>query len=104
MSTFEKRGVISASLIWDTFGWYVWRYHYYSAKTINLIREEWTNKTDVTLYCDLEDLAGRLLKAEAANRNERKRRGEAKITDEDVKAELDKTKDKFVTAEKALTQ
>jgi hypothetical protein len=71
VSTLERRGVVSADLIWDTFGWYVWRYHHYSTSVIDQIRDDWTNKTDPTLYCDLEDLVGRLLKSEARSLSEK---------------------------------
>src|ERR1035437_1039229 len=44
VSTFEKTGIISADLIWDTFGWYVWRYYHYCRQAINDFRGEWTPK------------------------------------------------------------
>jgi hypothetical protein len=54
VSTFERRGAVSANLIWDTFGWYLWRYYHYSAKVIGELRKEWTpKKPDQTLYQDL---------------------------------------------------
>jgi hypothetical protein len=68
VSTFEKKGVISADLIWDSFGWYVSRYHHYSKDVIKKLRKKWVrttngqNRVDPTLYMDLETLADGLLK------------------------------------------
>src|SRR6266849_540141 len=52
VSTFEKEGVISPDLIWDTFGWYVSRYYCYSKAVIKGIRgneglrRKWTPTRD----------------------------------------------------------
>ncbi len=35
VSTFEKEGFISLGLIWDTFGWYLWRYYFYCNRCDN---------------------------------------------------------------------
>jgi hypothetical protein len=76
VSTFEKQGVISAELIWDTFGWYVSRYYHYSKDAITQLRKKWTPKGfDRTLYKDLEDLANRLLKQDIKKRNKCKDKG-----------------------------
>ena len=102
VSTLEKRGVISDDLIWDTFGWYVWRYYHYSKYVIAELRDDWTNMTDPTLYGDLEELWNKLLKCEVAERNKRRRTGARELTTEEVIAELDNTKKRFVQTEKGL--
>lgn len=94
VSTFEKEGVISCSLIWDTFGWYVWRYYHYSKGVIAELQEEWApGHADLTLYENLKALNDKLLGLEVARR---------RLSDRSVKEELDKTKDKFVSAERRL--
>ena len=51
ISTFEKGRFISRGSIWDTFGWYLWRYYFYSKDVIAEMRREWTPKApDRTLY------------------------------------------------------
>ena len=95
VSTFERRGAVSAKLIWDTFGWYLWRYYYYSAEIIAELRKEWTSKkSDQTLYQDLEALYGKMLKQECERRS---------ITERDAKDELDTTREKFVASERRLS-
>lgn len=96
VSTFERRGAVSAELIWDTFGWYVWRYYHYSAEVVGELRKEWTpKKADQTLYQDLEALYGKLLKQETERRN---------LTEQDAKEELEMTKEKFISSERRLTR
>jgi hypothetical protein len=102
VSTLEKRGVISDDLIWDTFGWYLWRYYYYSRDVIAQIRDDWSNSTDGTLYSDLERLWHKLRKREIAERNKSKRTGARNLTDEEFRAELDKTGEKFIRTERGL--
>jgi hypothetical protein len=105
VSTFEKQRVISADLIWDTFGWYVSRYHYYNKDTIADLRRYWVqndddkDRVDSTLYMDLESLADKLLKQDVKKRNKRKLSG-PDLTEDDVKKEFQKTKIKFITYEK----
>lgn len=51
VSTLEKERFISLGLIWDTFGWYLWRYYFYCRDVIMEKRSEWTpGETDTTLY------------------------------------------------------
>jgi hypothetical protein len=96
VSTFERRGAISAELVWDTFGWYVWRYYHYSAEVIGDLRKEWTpKKPDPTLYQDLEVLYDKLLKQEIGRRG---------LTERDAKEELDMTREKFITSERRLSR
>lgn len=100
VSTLEKRGVISDDLIWDTFGWYVWRYYYYSRGVIDQIRNDWTNSTDGTLYSDLEKLWNKLCEREIAERNKSKRTGARQLTEGEFRAELDKTRARFIKSER----
>lgn len=94
VSTFQKNGVISVDLIWATFGWYVWRYWFYSCEVIEELRRDWTpNHPDTTLYCDLQDLWDRLLACEMEYRN---------LTKKEVTTELDLTKEEFIASERSL--
>lgn len=94
VSTFQKDNVISVDLVWDTFGWYLWRYCFYCSSVIDELRNDWTpNHPDITLYCDLQDLWKKLLAYEIQKRN---------LTDEAVKDELALTKEKFIAAERKL--
>lgn len=105
VSTFEKRGVVSTGLIWETFGWYLWRYSYYCAKTIDELRTEWTPKfPDPTLYEDLERLWKKMLKLEIDNRNKKKPEGQPALTERDVKEELDMTRTRFIGSERRIIQ
>ena len=106
VSTFEKQRVISADLIWDTFGWYVSRYHYYNKDVIADLRKKWVqneddpNRVDPTLYMDLEALADELLKQDVKKRNKRKAKRQANLTTDDVKKEFEATKIQFINYEK----
>lgn len=100
VSTLEKWNVVAAELIWDTFGWYVWRYYYYSFSAIQELREDWTNLTDPTLYCDLQSLWIKLLYLEVKERNKRRHSGRRELADIEAIQELEKTKPKFAGAEK----
>jgi hypothetical protein len=102
VSSLEKRGIISNELIWDTFGWYVWRYYYYCKEVISEIRDDWTNSTDPTLYGDLEALWEKLLKCEVRERNKRKGSGERQLIMREILAELDNHRVKFILLEKGL--
>lgn len=94
VSTFQKNDVISVDLVWDTFGWYLWRYCFYCSSVIEELRSDWTpNNPDITLYCDLQDLWKKLLAYEIHKRN---------LTDEVIKDELALTKEKFIAAERKL--
>lgn len=104
VSTFEKRGVISLDLIWDTFGWYMWRYYHYTSAVIQVLRRNWTPKrADPTLYADLEALFPKLLHRETERRNRHRSKGQPALTEKDVIEELDMTRDKFIAAEKDKT-
>jgi SET domain len=101
VSSFEKRGVISISLIWDTFGWYMWRYYHYSRPAIEKLRRRWTpERPDQTLYQDLEALFPSLMACEIKARNCVKDKREPSLTQGDILRELDNTKRQFVAAEK----
>ncbi len=104
VSTFEKHGVISADLIWETFGWYLWRYFYYSSSVIEDLRKEWTPAArDLTLYEDLEGLYRKLLIREVKRRNRKNGNRRPLLTQQDVISELDTTKEKFIRSERRLT-
>lgn len=104
VSTFEKRGVISADLIWETFGWYLWRYYYYAAEAIKELRAEWTPKApDLTLYENLEALWGEMLKGEIDNRNKKRPEGQPALTERDVREELDTTRARFISSERRIS-
>lgn len=101
VSSFEKRGVISMRLIWDTFGWYMWRYYYYSEAAIERLRSKWTpHRPDRTLYQDLEALFPRLLCYEIERRNKGRDKGDPELKPEGIIEELDATRQLFVAAEK----
>jgi hypothetical protein len=95
VSTFQKNHVISVDLIWDTFGWYLWRYSHYCREVIKELRHDWTpNHLDTTLYCHLQDLSDKLLACEMEYRS---------LTKEEIATELDLTKEKFVASERSLS-
>ena len=99
VSTFEKEGFISRGLIWDTFGWYLWRYHFYCKNVIEEKRREWTPAVpDPTLYQDLERLYPKLVRMELAERNCRQSSGNV-LTEADIVRELEETKVKFIEGE-----
>jgi hypothetical protein len=103
VSTFERRGVISADLIWDTLGWYLWRYHYYSRAVIDELRVGWTPKEhDKTLYRNLEILYRKLLKRDIRYRNRGKIRRGTRLRTTDMEDELNRTKDSFIRSERGL--
>jgi len=100
VSTFEKEGFISLDLIWDTFGWYLWRYYFYCNEVVMKKRSDWTPAgLDPTLYQDLEEIDPKLLRMEIAERNWKKSCS-VKLSDEDVVRELHETKAKFIQAER----
>jgi len=106
VSTFEKKGVISADLIWDTFGWYVSRYHHYCKDVIKELRKKWVRnrddktRMDPTLYMDFEALADELLKQDLKQRNERKVEGLEDLTLDNVKKEFEETRIEFINLER----
>jgi hypothetical protein len=101
VSTFEKEGFISLTLIWDTFGWYLWRYYFYCKDVIMEKRRDWTPAApDPTLYQDLQELYPKLLRMELAERNCRESDGK-KLTESDVIGELEETKIKFIQCERS---
>ena len=103
VSTLEKQGVISTTLVWDTFGWYIWRYYFYSKREISRLRKKWTSRPDPTLYQDLEALFRRLLKMEIDERNDRRRRNQSKLTTKDVLKELRDKRNDFIECERSLS-
>ncbi len=104
VSTFEKDHFISADLIWETFGWYVWRYYHYSSGVITELRSDWTPMaSDLTLYENLETLWEKLLTREIGNRNRRRPKSQPPLTREDVIKELDMTSERFINSERGLS-
>ena len=100
ISTFEKGRFISRGSIWDTFGWYLWRYYFYSKDVIAEMRREWTPKApDRTLYKHLEDLCPKLLQMELAERN-CYASSDVLLTEVDLLCELKDTKGKFIEGER----
>jgi hypothetical protein len=101
VSTLERTGFISDKLIWDTFGWYVMRYHRYTSALIPELRKKWamTNRPDPTLYCDLETLADKLLKREVRTRNKLVCSEQTKLTKSDLNSEMDSSKKEFIQLE-----
>jgi hypothetical protein len=55
VSTFENEGFIPRGLIWDTFGWYRWRYHFYCKDVIEKKRREWTPEQRVAPFPSLPE-------------------------------------------------
>ncbi len=102
VSTFEKQRFLPRGLIWDTFGWYVWRYYFYCANVIGDLRNTWgPGSPDPTLYRDLEEFYPKMLRMELAERNYKRRDGK-KLTEKDVEQELDLTRDRFIESETSL--
>ncbi len=103
VSALEKEGFVSHGLIWDTFGWYVWRYFFYCENLINELRKNWTpGMPDPTLYQDLEGFYHKLLRMEVEERNDRMGDEGGQLTEDDVKRELEETRTKFVESERRL--
>lgn len=89
-------------LVWETFGWYVWRYYHYSRSVIEELQEQWTpERADLTLYENLKAMYDKLLGREVARRNRKDRNSlRPKLTKEAVEAELDKTRTLFIRSER----
>lgn len=101
VSTFERERFISRALIWDTFGWYLWRYYFYCRDVIMEKRRAWTpGRTDATLYRDLELLHPKLVRMELAERNWIEKGGK-RLTEGDVIRELEETRTKFIECERS---
>lgn len=101
VSSFEKRGVISIDLIWDTFGWYMWRYYFYSKTAIETLRRKWAPKRpDETLYQELEAISPKLLALEIEGRNDRRVKIDQPLTQQDIIEELNETRGRFIAGEK----
>ncbi len=83
---------VDIDLVWDTLGWYLLRYYFYSTTAIEFLRDTWTKTTDNTLYGDLEELYGKLLNMEIKERNKKKKKTEQE--------ELKDKRTKFVESEK----
>jgi hypothetical protein len=100
VSTLEKEKFVPRGLIWDTFGWYMWRYYFYCREVISSLRSRWApSNPDNTLYQDLEEFYPQMLCMELSERN-CKQRDNNKLTNSDVEKELDETKEEFVKFEK----
>lgn len=100
VSTFARRRIVSADFIWDTFGWYVWRYYFYSRKAIRKRRAYHTDTFDPTLYADLQRLCTTLIEKEIEARNKAKGKGQKRIDIRDVVRELEQHKAEFAKAER----
>ncbi len=101
VSSLEERGIISKNLIWDTVGWYVWRYYIYCGRTIVQLRKKWTETYDPTLYQDLQKLCRKLIAMEIRERNKRGRTPKSsRLTVWKVVRELEKTRTEFVRGER----
>jgi hypothetical protein len=100
VSTLEEGRFISRVLVWDTFGWYVSRYYFYSKDLILRLRRKWTDaEPDPTLYQDLERFYEKLTRMDLRERNCKGDMGK-KLTSTDIEAELERTKLKFIISEK----
>ena len=69
LASYYKNRVLSKKLLWDTIGWYVMRYTYYTGEAIEKIREKWGH--DRTLYRDLDYLYTDLKRMELRKRQEK---------------------------------
>ncbi len=100
VSTLEKNGTISRGIIWDTFGWYLWRYYFYCRSTILEIQKRSAPvERDRTLYQDLRAFFPKLLNMEVAERNCYLREP-VKLTTCDLRRELRQTMATFIESEK----
>lgn len=102
LASYYRHRVLTKSLIWDTFGWYILRYYFHNSGNesfpdqpangnIERIRVKWGN--DKTLYCDLQKLYGKLLWREMF------RRRKWKTT---LRTHFRMEREKFIEAEKTL--
>lgn len=99
VSTLQRDKYITRQLIWDTFGWYIGRYHFYCKSIIEDLRVKWTPKYDPTLYQDLEAFYSILLKLDAEARNEKRKPGSEPISTKDIEEEYRQTRRMFISSE-----
>lgn len=66
IASYKMNGVLSTGLIWDTLGFYIMRYYFYTHNIIDKIIRRWSN--DDTLYYDLTKLYKKLIKIESRRR------------------------------------
>lgn len=99
VSSLEKRRFVTRQLIWDTFGWYIGRYYFYSKTEIQRLRTHWTPKGDPTLYQDLERLYQILLALEVEQRNIRRGPRTEPLTKEAIEEEYRQTRKMFIASE-----
>ena len=95
VSTLERERFVSRGLIWDTFGWYVWRYYFHCGDEIPRMRSEWgPRNADHTLYQDVEEFYPEMLRMELAERNWRRKMGFVPIgVEEYVKLHMESNPD-----------
>jgi len=99
VSTLQRNRFVTQRLIWDTFGWYLGRYYFYSKNIIEHLRTKWTPQHDPTLYQDLERFYPILLRLEVEQRNEKRKPGSRPLTSTDIENEYRQTRKMFVESE-----
>jgi hypothetical protein len=99
VSTLAKNRFVTHQLVWDTFGWYIGRYYFYSKNVIQDLRRKWSIRVDPTLYQDLEELYFLLLDLEAEQRNEKRDPGTELLTTKDIETEYNRTRRMFISSE-----
>ncbi len=67
IASYYENEVLSRKLVWDTFGFYIMRYYFYTQNAIKEIHIKWSN--DETLYRDLANLYKDLMDYECKERN-----------------------------------
>ncbi|HEX9503354.1 MAG TPA: hypothetical protein VF974_03475 [Patescibacteria group bacterium] len=90
IASYYNKKVLTRDLIWDTIGWYIQRYHFYSKNKIIMIREKWNN--DNTLYRDLENLGQDLINMEAQIRHTSVAEIENELTSQKEKFKISESK------------
>lgn len=99
VSTLAKNRFVTQQLVWDTFGWYIGRYYFYSKPVIERFRSKWTPKGDPTLYQDLEKFYPELVRLEVEQRNEKRKPGSEPLTRSDIEDEYRQTRNMFIESE-----
>ena len=66
IASYHLNGVLTRSLIWDTFSFYIMRYYFYTKDAVKYIEKKWDD--DPTLYYDLNKLYNILMKEECRRR------------------------------------
>lgn len=72
IASYYQNCVLTRTLIWDTFGFYIMRYYFYTRCAINSIRKKWSN--DKTLYKDLDKLYIVLMEEEVRLRKKKNKK------------------------------